>query len=284
MSTAAIAFLTFLGGSAVGAIGAAGVTAWHNSTERLRDRMIASAEAFLVAVEEAQTALWAEREAAHELFEANNEMSAFSARLNDVDVAAEAVAPNPSQTPDAVASHHRALQMIQRVTEATVGQHNALDTGRRAEAVRALEVAEEAVRQAGDDLLGTPFAGLTPGLRELLRLQWRVLTALQGRGDRARVLLACVYSVHGAVARVALSFPATGSELSKVASHAEVVRRLLIDAQRAISQAMSAQSDPFGDAETARLIQELNTAQEDFARAANLAIGKRRSPWKKNRE
>ncbi|HEV7564551.1 MAG TPA: hypothetical protein VGO31_01165 [Microbacteriaceae bacterium] len=74
MSTAAI-LLSFLGGSAVGAIGAAGVTAWHNATERLRDRMIAAAEAFLVAADEADDALWAEREAAHEVHEAHGEFA-----------------------------------------------------------------------------------------------------------------------------------------------------------------------------------------------------------------
>ena len=115
MSTAAIAFLTFLGGSAVGAIGAAGVTAWHNSTERLRDRMIAAAEAFLVAVEEAQTALWAEQESAHEVFEASVEMSALAVRLEEVAATVEPVAPNPSRMPNALASHDRALLMIRRV-------------------------------------------------------------------------------------------------------------------------------------------------------------------------
>lgn len=280
MSTAAIAFLTFLGGSAVGAIGAAGVTAWHNSTERLRDRMIAAAEAFLVAVEEAQTALWAEQEAAHELLDANAEMNALSVRLQGVAATVEAAAPNPSRTPDALASHERALLMIQRLTEATVGQHNPLDTGRRAQVVLALEAAEEAVRRAEDDFVDTPLAALAPPLRESLRHQSRVVTALQGRGDKTRVLIACVYRVHGAVARVALSFPATES-LSEVADRAEVVKGLLIDASKAVNQAMMAKSDPFGDAEMARLIRELSTAREEFARAANLEIGKRRWPWKK---
>jgi hypothetical protein len=280
VSTAAIAFLTFLGGSAVGAIGAAGVTAWHNSTERLRDRMIAAAEAFLVAVEEAHAALWAEQESAHELFEANVEMSALAVRVQEVAGPAERAAPNPSRMPNALASHDRALLMIQRLTEATAGQHNALDTGRRAEVVLALEAAEEAVRRAEDDLVDTPLAALAPLLRESLRNQSRAVTALQGRGDKTRVLIACVHRVHGAVARVVLSFPAIGS-ISEVADHAEVVKGLFIDAAKAVNQAMMSEADPFSDAETARLVRELTTAREEFARAANLEIGKRRWPWKK---
>lgn len=280
MSTAAIAFLTFLGGSAVGAIGAAGVTAWHNSTERLRDRMIAAAEAFLVAVEEAQTALWAVRESAHEVFEANDEMSALAVRLQYVAAPAEPVAPNPSRMPDALASHDRAQLMIQRLTAATVGQHNALDTGRRAEVVLALEAAEEAVSRAENDSVDTPLAALAPLLRESLRHQWRLVTALQGRGDKTDVLIAGVHRVHGAVARVVLSFPSIGSP-SEVADRAEVVKGLLIDAAKAVNQAMIAKSDPFGDAETARLMREWTTACEAFARAANLEIGKRRWPWEK---
>ena len=77
--------------------------------------------------------------------------------------------------------------MIQRLTEATVGQHNPLDTGRRAEVVLALEAAEEAVRRAEDDFVDTPLAALAPLLRELLRHQSRVVTALQGRGDKTNV-------------------------------------------------------------------------------------------------
>jgi hypothetical protein len=280
VSTAAIAFLTFLGGSAVGAIGAAGVTAWHNSTERLRDRMIAAAETFLVTVDEAQTALWAEQDSAHEVFEANVEMSALAVRLQEVALPAESVAPNPSRMTNAQASHERALLMIQRVTEATVGQHNALDTGRRAEVVLALEAAEEAVRRAEDDLVDTPLAGLAPLLRESHRLQSRVVTALQGRGDSTRVLIACVHRVHGAVARVVLSFP-VGS-ISEVADRAEAVKGLFIDAAKAVNQAMMGKADPFNDAETARLSRELTTAREEFARAANREIGKRRWPWKKH--
>lgn len=285
MSTAAIAFLTFLGGSAVGAIGAAGVTAWHNSTERLRDRMVAAAEAFLVVLEEAQAALWAEREAAHELFEAKNEMSAYSARLNETASGHGQAAPRqPSaaaSTSNVPASFQRALQMIQRLTEATAGQHNSLDTGRRAEVVLILKATEEAVRRAEDDLVDTPFAKQASGLREMLRQQSRAVTALQGRGDKTRAFIACVYRVHSAVARVALSFPATGSKLSEVASHAEAVKQPLTAAAAAINQAMIASSDPFDDAETVRLIKELNAAQEAFARAANLEIGKPRWPWKK---
>jgi hypothetical protein len=246
----------------------------------LRDRLIAAAEAFLVAVEEAQAALWAEQEFAHEVFEANVEMSALAVRRQEVTPPAETVAPNPSRMPDALASHDRALRMIQRLTEATVGQHNALDTARRAEVVRALEAAEEAVRRAEDDSVDTPLAALAPLLREQLRHQSRVVAALQGRGDQTRVLIACVHRVHGAVARVVLSFPAIGS-ISVVADRAELVKGLFIAAAKAVNQAMIERSDPFLDAETARLIRELTIAREEFARAANLEIGKRRSPWNK---
>jgi hypothetical protein len=242
--------------------------------------MIAAAEAFLVAVEEAQTALWAEQEFAHEVFEANDEMSALAVTLQEVAAPAETVAPNPSRMANALASHDRALLMLQRLTEVTIGQHNALDTGRRAEVVLALEAAEEAVRQAEDDFVDTPLAASAPPLRESLRHQSRFVTALQGRGDQNRVLIACLYRVHGAVARVVLSFPAIGS-LPEVADRAEVVKGLFVDAAKAVNQAMIAKSDPFGDAETARLIRELTTAREEFARAANLEIGKRRWPWKK---
>ena len=274
MSTAAIAFLTFLGGSAVGAIGAAGVTAWHNSTERLRERMIGAAEAFLVAVEEALSALWAEREATHELFDVSAEINALSVKMQGV-TTGEVTDANSSRTTHALASHARALRMIQRLTEATAGQHNPLDTGGRAQVVLTLEEAEEAVRQAEDDFVDTPLAALGPPLRESLRQQSRVVTALQGRGDKNRISIASVYRVHGAVARVALSFPATES-VSKVADSAEAITGLLIDALKAVNQAMIAKSDPFGDAETDRLIRELTTARKEFARAANLEIGKRR--------
>jgi hypothetical protein len=280
VSTAAIAFLTFLGGSAVGAIGAAGVTAWHNSTERLRDRMTAAAEAFLVAVEEAQSALWAEREAAHEVSDVIVEMDALSVKMQGIAPTVEGTAANSSRTKQALASHTRALLMIQRLREATVGQHNPLDTGRRAEVVLSLEAAEEAVRQAEDDFVDTPLAELAPPLRELLRQQSRVVTALQGRGDKTQVFVASFYRVHGAVARVALSFPATES-VSKVADCADVVTGLLIGASSAVNQAMLEKSDPFGDAETTRLMRELITARKEFARAANLEIGKRRWRWKK---
>jgi len=92
--------------------------------------------------------------------------------------------------------------------------------------------------------------------------------------------IACVHRVHGAVARVVLSFPSIGS-LSEIADRAEVAKGLLIDAAKAVNQAMMSESDPFSDAETTRLIREFTTAREEFARAANLEIGKRRWPWKK---
>jgi len=242
--------------------------------------MIAAAEAFLVAVEEAQTALWGEQESAHEVFEVKAEASALAVRVQEVATPAETAGQNLSRMPNALASHKRALLMIQRVSEATDGQHNALDTGRRAEVGLALEAAEEAVRHAEDDLVGTPLAPLAPLLRESLRNQSRAVTALQGRGDKNRVLIACIYRVHGAVARVVLSFPAVGS-VSEVADRAEVVKGLFIDAARAVNQATMAEADSFSDTETARLIRELTTAREEFARAANLEIGKQRWPWKK---
>lgn len=280
MSTAAIAFLTFLGGSAVGAIGAAGVTAWHNGTERLRDRMIAAAELFLVAVEEAQNALWAEREAAHELFEAASEMTDLSDQLAPAAVPGQrGDAPDSSRPPAPPASYQQAMRSIQRLS--LDGQHNPLDTSRRAEAAVALGAAAEAVRRAEDDLADTPFADLATGLREWLRHQSRNVTALQSRGDKTRCLIGCVYRVHSAVARVGLSFPATESGLSEVADRADLVKALLSDAASAINQAMIAKSDPYGDPKTDRLLQELNVAQGEFARAANLEIGKRRWPWKK---
>jgi hypothetical protein len=242
--------------------------------------MIAAAEAFLVAVEEAQSALWAEREAAHEVFDVTVEMDALSVKMQGIAPTVEGTAANSSRTKQALASHARALLMIRRLSEATVGQHNPLDTGRRAEVVLTLEAAEEAMRRAEDDFVDTPLAALAPTLRKLLRQQSRVVTALQGRGDKTNVFFASIYRVHGAVARVALSFPATES-VSKVADRAEVVPGLLMDASRAVNQAMMQKSDPFGDAETTRLMREVTTARKEFARAANLEIGKRRWRWKK---
>ncbi|HEV7564550.1 MAG TPA: hypothetical protein VGO31_01160 [Microbacteriaceae bacterium] len=95
------------------------------------------------------------------------------------------------------------------------------------------------------------------------------------------VLVGRVRRLHAAVARVELSFPATESGLSEVAERAAVVLGLLIDVPGAISKAMLANSDPFGDAETTRLVTECHIARREFARAANLEIGKRRWPWKK---
>ena len=135
MSTASIV-LSFLGGSAVGAIGAAGVTAWHNSTERLRDRMVAAAEAFLVAVAEARSALWAVQMSAHELLDAK--MTAEAYQVVAVERAEALDAELIGAPPDV---HQRAFRMIRQVGEISDGQHNPLDRARRAEAERTIEAA-----------------------------------------------------------------------------------------------------------------------------------------------
>ena len=118
-------------------------------------------------------------------------------------------------------------------------------------------------------------------LRTTIRHQTRFLTALQGRGDAHPAFHAAIYRVHGAVAGVALSFPATESGLSEVAVEADAVKHLLLKAETAMGQAMIIESDPLFDAETLGLLQVSNDARDEFARRANLEIGRGRSWWSK---
>lgn len=266
--------LTFLGGSAVGAVGAAGVTAWHNSTERLRERMSASAESFLVAVEEVRSAMRVVSAAAWELVEAKDEAAEATGTILAFDV-------------DAAAAGEQTLRLIQQTTrmirrfDSIVGQHNPLDTTRRAEAALLLEDAQNAVRALYEEPDSPLMTELAPVLREYVRTQARLVTALQGQGDTALLFTAALHRVHASEARVALNFPATGAELSEVAARADTLKQLVITAHAALHDSTRSDAKPGAEEERQRLMWELNGAQLHFALVANLEIGKRRWPWKK---
>jgi hypothetical protein len=276
VSTAAIAFLTFLGGTTVGAIAAA----WFTSAERARERMVDAADAFLVAVAEAREALWAITLAANELREAKDDMDAFlpvaKAAIEEFDQA-WAAGESTDAIPDAYKS---ALHMVARFTERPA-VISALDTQGRAEAALLLQAAQDTVLAMRDEKDNTALVKLGPVVRDVLRKQARFMTAIQGRTDTPPVLHAALYRVHAAVARVTLTFPAAGGQVSDVATKAETVKQSLLAAQAAMNSAMLQESDPLSDAEVVRNTQASNDAQIGFALSANREIAKWRWPWKK---
>lgn len=276
--SAATILVTFLGGSAVGAIGAAGVTAWHNSTERLRGRMIAAAEQLLLTTEQARAALWDASVAVHELIEAKDAAVAYAKAAEDEVKEFDRLWVEANEPDEAVPKiYERAMRALH--LEIAGGLHNPLDTSRRAEAAVALETAREIVRGLHEYDEDTPLSVIAHVLRETIRNQSRFMTALQGLGDTGQAARSAILQVHGAVGRVTLAFPASGDARSLVAERAEALNDGLIAVQTTTSDAMQAESDPMTDEGVVAATQAANEAQKAFALAANKEISRRRWPW-----
>lgn len=276
MDTASL-ILGFLGGSAVGAVATALITVSHQRRERLRDRMLQAAEAFLTAVERAQEALWQFIAAATELLESKNAAIAHAemAKKQALDHHAAWVASGQPDE-DVPEPFQRAIRIFD-VFEAADGVANPLDLERRDEAERATESARKAIQ----DLLvyegETALAPLAGVLRESIRKQSRFMTALKTLGDRAEGARESLQRVHSTVPRIVLLYPGNDEDHSEAAQEANTTKEALLDLFQQISGAMSRESSAWADEEVTAAMQRANDAVVAFSAAASKRA---RSRWR----
>lgn len=280
MSSATIVF-SFLGGSAVGAIGAASVTAWHNSAERLKSRMIESAEALLAAIGEVRETLQSVTLRNRELLEAKNEYQAFgeSAGKEAQEISARLSELGQDQ-PAAPSSYTAALRLIGRFIE-TPGTPNPFDPASRAETQDLLVETERVRELLHEEVAKPPLDEFGSILRSTIRKAARFAHALLAIGDTAPAMVGKVNQANALVARVSLTFPGGSEQAPEIASHASALIDTHVAVHHAIIAAMIRESDPTQDEDVTKAWAAANLALSTFSLAANHEIARWRWPWKK---